>query len=263
MATAKAPTTPLTGEVMFYKNPEPLNKEAHAKLGLNPSSTPFAFARDAHAVPLIVGEFGPTSLNYPIIFAGPEYQPLAVMSIRTGENLFIGENGLFADGVYVPAFIRRYPFVFANAPQGEQLIVCIDRGADIISTKPEVPFFDKDGEPSAFTKQCMEFCSNFEGERRRTEDFLKVLRDLDLFVLREVTFTPKNPDGTQGEPVKVSEYFSPSEEKVKALPDATKLDLLNSGALQQIHLHWNSLILWERLLTETLKRSTPPTAANA
>jgi hypothetical protein len=260
MATDTAPSSPLSGEVLFYKNPQPLNSEHHATLGLNPSMTPFAFARTAHAIPLIVGEFGPSSLTYPIIFAGADYQPLAVMSVRQNENLFINENGIFAENAYIPAFVRRYPFVFAN--NQDQLIVCIDRGADIIAENAEVPFF-VDGQPSDFTKQCMEFCSNFEAERRKTDNFVKTLRDLDLFELREVTFTPREADGTNGEPVKVSEHFSPSEEKVKALPDATQLDLVKSGAMQQIYMHWNSLLNWERLIHDTFRRFPEPVAGNA
>jgi len=262
MATKEVPPSPLQGDVLFYKNPQPLNFEMHSKLGLNTSNTPFGFARKAHAVPAIVGEFGPASLNYPIIFAGGEYQPVAVMSIRANENLFIDERGAFPDGYYVPAFIRRYPFVFANVTDSdaEQLVVCIDREADFIVENGEVPLFNGD-QPSAFTQQCIEFCNNFELERRKTDEFVGVLRDLDLFELREITFTPNNPDGTPGQLTKITEHFSPSPEKIKALPDATKLDMLNSGALQQIHLHWNSLTNWERLVSETLKRA--PSAANA
>jgi hypothetical protein len=256
MQTPAENPPPLQGEVMFYKNPEPLHVATHGKLGLNSTKTPFAFAKAANAVPLIVGEFGPAGLNYPVIFAGPDYQPLAVMSVRVNENLFINEEGLFGDGVYVPAFIRRYPFVFANVAGQDQLVVCIDRGADIVAENAEVPFFEN-GEPSAFTKQCMEFCANFEGERRRTDEFVKRLRDLDLFELKEVSFTPRNPDGSNAAPVKVSEHFSPSVERVNALPDAVKLELLASGALQLIHLHWNSLLNWERLVADTLRRSSP------
>ncbi len=262
MNTSVDPSAPLQGEVLFYKNPQPLQIEVHGALGVNPSPTPFAFAKAAHAVPLIVAEFGPASLAYPVIFAGPEYQPVAVLSIRQNENLFIDQNGLYVEGVYVPAFIRRYPFVFANVTGQDELVVCIDRDADIIAESAELPFFEN-GAPSAFTKQCMEFCSNFEGERRRTEDFIKTLRDLDLFELREVNFTPRNADGSNGASVKISEHFSPSLEKINALPDATKLQLFSTGVLQQVHLHWNSLLNWERLINDTFKRypATPQGAA--
>jgi hypothetical protein len=91
MDSAIVPIGPLSGQVLFYKNPEPLNSETHAKLGLNTSLTPFAFAKTAHAVPLVISEFGPASLHYPIIFAGRDHQPLAIMSVRADQNLFVGD----------------------------------------------------------------------------------------------------------------------------------------------------------------------------
>jgi hypothetical protein len=254
MDTAIVPTGPLSGEVMFYKNPEPLNIESHAKLGLNPSTTPFAFAKAAHAVPLVISEFGPASLHYPIIFAGRDYQPLAIMSVRVNQNLFVGDAGVFPDGVYIPAFIRRYPFVLASGgPEEGQLVVCIDRGADIITENAEVPLFDKN-EPSDFTRQCMTFCSEFEVERRKTDEFIKLMQDLDLLELRETSYTPRNADGTNAEPIKVAEFYSPSEDKIKALPERKIVELAKSGALQQMTMHWNSLLNWERIVTETFKR---------
>ena len=244
---------PLAGQVLFYQNPEPLDPVRHAKMGLNSSQTPFMFAKTAHAIPLIVAEFGPTSLNYPIIFAGADYQPIAVTSVRSNENLFIDDQGRFQEGTYIPSFVRRYPFVLAHGGPNDQLVVCIDRGADIMAENAEVPLF-VDGKPSAFTQQCIDFCSNFEGERQKTEEFVKILRDLDLFEQRDVTFTPRTGDQPSGPPVKVSDYFSPSEEKIKALPDDKLAELYRLGVLQQVNIHWNSLLNWERLLNETFKR---------
>lgn len=253
---------PLGGEVMFYRRPEPLSIESHGSLGLTPSQTPFLFARPAQAVPIIVGEFGPCSLNYPIVFAGSEYQPLAVMSLQQGQNLFIDAAGNFPIGCYIPAFIRRYPFVFAHGDnEPDRLIVCIDRDADIVGEHAQIPFFEG-GEPSAFTKQCIDFCSNFEAERRKTEDFVKLLREHDLFELRTINFTPTFADGSLGQPMKLAEHFSPSEARIKALPDEVQLQMIRSGAMQQIHLHWNSLLNWERLVAEMGRQNaaaSPPT----
>ncbi len=130
--------------------------------------------------------------------------------------------------------------------------MCIDRGADIITENAEVPLFENN-EPSAFTRQCMNFCSEFEAERRKTEDFIKLMQDLGLFELREANYTPRNLDGTPAEPVKVAEFFSPSEEKIKALPDEKIVSLVKSGALQQMTMHWNSLSNWDRIVTKTFK----------
>ena len=99
----------------------------HAKLAMHASDTPFGFAAHQHFLPLHVGEFGAAAINYPIIFAGEAHAPLAVMGVKPGENLFIAADGLYRTGAYIPAYIRRYPFVVARDDQAQRMVVCIDR----------------------------------------------------------------------------------------------------------------------------------------
>ncbi len=255
----------LTGTVLLYSRPEPLNAQAHAKLGLTPVERPFDFVRSTHAVPLTVTEFGPASLNYPIIFTGDEYQPLAVMSIRQNDNMFIADNGYFDQDTYAPAYIRRYPFVLANDQQTGQLVVCIERDAEAVQVNGQIPLFEN-GQPSTFTQQAIEFCTSFEAERQRTASFVEVLKGLDLFELKEAMFTPMEND-VPGEPVKLADYFGVSEEKLNKLPAEKLAELRDTGALQQIYTHLNSLLNWDKLVGRTMRkdteRGTLPPAANA
>src|SRR5690349_6998918 len=123
MVTPAQPSAEITGNVLFYSRPEPLSKEAHAKIGLRRMDKPFAFAAQSHVVPLTVTEFPIAGLTYPIIFAGEKHQPLAVMGINAQQNLFIAPDGAFEIGAYIPAYIRRYPFVLANDSTNQQLVV--------------------------------------------------------------------------------------------------------------------------------------------
>jgi hypothetical protein len=253
----------LKGNVLFYSQPEPLSAETHAKLGLKRVDRPFAFAATSHVVPLTVTEFPQAALSCPIVFAGEQYQPLAVMGVNAANNLYIRPDGQFEAGVYIPAYVRRYPFVLAADDSREKLVVCIDRAAPMVGDLPDVALFDSAGQPTDYTKGCIEFCNNFETELRRTESFVKVLRDLDLFETKSASFTPANPDGSPaGPPQLVAEYYAVSDEKLKALPDAKIRDLLNTGALQQIYAHLTSLVGWERLINLAILRSAPPEPAN-
>jgi hypothetical protein len=244
----------LSGTVLFYSQPEPLNNELHSKLGLRRIDRPFAFAAGAQAVPLTVTEFGAAALSYPVIFAGDKKQPLAVMGVTGNANMFIQPNGYFEVGVYVPAYIRRYPFVLANDPAREQLVVCIDRAAAMLGDLPDLPFFDPAGQPTDYTKNCIQFCNDYETEIRRTESFVALLTEFDLFETRKTTYTPTNPDGSQGAPQEIAEYFAVSEERVKALPDDKVRTLLDNGALSQIYAHLVSLGGWDRLISLALAR---------
>ena len=252
----------ISGNVLFYSKPEPLSNETHARVGLRRIDRPFAFAAGAQAVPLTVTEFPVAALSYPIIFAGERRQPLAVMGVTGDANMFVLPNGYFDVGVYVPAYIRRYPFVLANDPARDQMVVCIDRGAPMVGDLPDLPFFDPAGQPTDYTKNCIQFCNDYEAEIRRTESFVGLLTELDLFETRKTTYTPTLPDGAAGQPQEIAEYFAVSEERLKALPDDKIRALLDNGALGQIYAHITSLAGWDRLINMAVARQNGGQAAN-
>ena len=243
----------VSGAVMLYTQPEPLSHEQHGRLGIRTSPTPYKFALTAHAVPLMVTEFGPASMNYPIIFAGEQLLPMAILSIRQNENLFISPEGAFDPDAYVPAYLRRFPFVFADDPQNERMIVCIDVAAEAVTVGGDFALFDGD-QPTEFTKNAIEFCTNYESERRRTESFVKTLKDLDLFELKEAFYTPQNPDGTPGQPVRLADYFAISEAKLRELPLEKLGELRDNGALMQMYAQLISLHGWDKLVARTMVR---------
>lgn len=256
-ATAQAG---LSGTVLFYGKPEPLSVEAHGALGVNPVEKPYGFVAQTNLVPLTVTEFAPATLSYPVIFIGDNKMPVCVMALRGGENLFVNEAGEFRPEAYIPAYVRRYPFVFANDEAQKRLILCVDRDAPFIAEGGATPLF-VDGKPSTYVEQAMEFCNNFEQERQRTDAFVKLLTDLDLFDTREAVFTPRNPDGTAAAPQKIAEYFAVSEDKLKALPAEKLAELRDNGALGQIYAHFVSLLGWDRLIAMTFQRNAAIQAA--
>lgn len=254
----------ISGNVLFYNSPEPLNREQHAKLALVHKEKPYAFAAAGTAVPLTVSEFGPAALTFPVIFAGDDRVPLAVMGLNNAENLFIGADGSVEPNVYIPAYIRRYPFVLANDDGQDRLIVCIDRGSELLSEQGQTPLFDAKGEPTEYTQQCIKFCDDFELERRRTDSFVALLKELDLFELKKATFQPQDETGAAaGEPVTVAEYYGVSEEKLNKLSAEKLKELQENGALAQIYAHLVSLLGWDRLVNKTMMRQVEAETAAA
>jgi len=262
--TSAQPPAMLSGKVMFYEQPEPLDAALHANLGMNRTDRPYSFAAHSHFVPLHVGEFGFAAVCYPIIFAGPELMPMAVMGLQQNSNLFISEDGLLRPGYYAPSFLRRYPFVGARDDNSSRVIVCIDRASKLwIEGKADVNLFEN-GEASEFTKSCVDFCSRFDADRLVTDGFVKQLKDLDLLAPQQTMFTPNLPDGTPGEPQVVADYFSVSRDKLNALSVEQIVGLRDNGALTQIFAHLTSLHGWDKLLAETMALAgVPPVAANA
>lgn len=254
MTTTETPAGAITGNVLFYSKPEPLSRELHGNLGVRGVDAPFTFARKSHAVPLTVGEFQLAAVTGPIIFVGEEKTPIAVMGLRAEENMFLRPEGVFEPGVYVPAYIRRYPFVFANDDAAGQMVLCIDRASDLIVEGGDAPFFDEKGEPTEYTRNCIEFCNSYEAERTRTTNFVQLLKALDLFEPKVANFQGMNPDGTPTEPQKIADYFGVSEEKLSKLSPTQLAELRDNGALPQIYAHLMSLVGWDRLVAIAMAR---------
>ena len=245
----------LTGNVLFYNKPEPLSLEAHSNLGVKRIDQPFGFLRSAHAVPVTVSEFGLAAGSYPIIFVGAEKTPVAVMGVRQGQNLYVQSNGQTEPEAYIPAFVRRYPFVFANDDQQDRMLLCVDRQAPMVSEQPDVPFFDGD-QPSQFTNDAIEFCKEFERQRRATMEFVKLIDSYGLFEQKSVNFTPRDQNGVEGPQQKIADYWAVSEEKLNQLPADKFQELRDNGAIGAIYAHILSLLNWQRVIQRALR--TPP-----
>jgi hypothetical protein len=261
MQNAAGGQPPITGQVLFYKDPQPLSAENHGGLGVRQIAEPFAFLRAAHAVPVTVTEFGVAAASYPIIFVGDERTPVAVMGVRQGQNLFVDQNGYVFEDYYIPAFVRRYPFVFAADESSDRLLLCVDRAAPMVSNQPDVPFFEN-GQPSKFTTDAIEFCKEFERQRRATTDFAKIVASMDLFEQKTVTFTPRDSQGREaGPPQKVADYWAISEERLNALPAEKYVELRNNGALGACYAHLVSLLNWSKVVNRAVRTPPPGQAA--
>lgn len=244
----------VTGNVMFYEKPVPLTKDKHAAYGVTQVDKPFDFMATQHFLPLTAPEFGSASASFPIIFAGEERSPLAVMGIRQKENLFV-EDGQFAQDFYMPAFARRYPFVLAGDNENDRFVVCVDEKATCVTNKkPQQTFFDGD-DTSQFTKEAFQFLQNFERDRQATSRMIETFKELDLFEPKEMNFQGNNPDGTPAPRQKIADYFAISEEKLKALPDAKLAEFSKNGYLAVAYAHLVSLGNWQRLVNMTLRKA--------
>jgi hypothetical protein len=268
MATASAGDQTL-GQILFYRQLEPLSLEKHRKLGVSQVNNPFSFLADTHLVPLTVDEFGLAAVCYPIIFDTQSKTPLAVMGLRPGMNVFLGGDGSLDPEVYLPAFARRYPFlpVIAGGPEaqqqqpaddGDRVMVCIDRAAKMLSQTPELPFFEGD-KPSRYTQEAIQFCREFDMLGRRTQEFVKLMDEHNLFEQTPLALPRAKPDGTPDEPQKIGEYLRISEQKLNALPKDTYIDLRDRGVSAVMHAHLLSLGLWPKILSRAarIQASTP------
>lgn len=231
---------PLEGAQFLYSRPEALHSALHADLRFQPMGGTFDHAAQVHLVPLLVGEFTQAMAHYPIIFAGPEKTPLAVMGLSEGRNLFIN-NGELETGCYAPAYLRRYPFTLAGTGD-DQFVVCVDRDATGFVSDGDGQSLFEDGQPTNFTRNAIAFLEDFERERQRTQAFVDLLIEADLFEVKNTLFI------RGGEQEHVADYFGVDEKRLRELADEALLGLARNGAMVAIHAHLFSLARWDALL---------------
>lgn len=236
MAT-QAPTQTLP---LLYNTLEPLSSNVHSKMRVRQIDKAPALAT-THAIPATVDEFTLLARHYPIIFAiGETPVPLALMGLNEGVNAFIDENGKPLDQrLYVPAYIRRYPFLLARLrPESDELSLCFDPTSGAIGEfeEGELLFVD-DGQPSKATQAILQFCEQFETAGQRTAAFVDDLQKSGLLMDGEVAIQPEGA----AQPFVYRGFKMVDEEKLRDLRGDELRKFNQSGLLALIHAHLFSL----------------------
>jgi hypothetical protein len=223
---------------LFYKNLQPLSSNLHTKLRANPSDRA-PFLATANAIPLTVDEFVMAQRHYPIVFsAGGTPVPLALMGLNDGINVFVDDEGVPPHPVYIPAYVRRYPYLLARLdPNVEELSLCFDPDSDLVSEKGKGdPLFDGD-KPSETLTSILKFCEDFEIAAQRTNAFVKELEEMDLLIDGEVTIQPDGAD----QPFIYRGFRMVAEDKLLSMNGDQLRKINQSGLLALIMAHLFSL----------------------
>jgi hypothetical protein len=241
---------------LFYNTLEPLSSEAHGNFRIRPSNgAPFLI--NQHAIPLTTDEFPLAQRNFPIVFSqGDDGVPLALMGLNEGVNVFIDENGQLRDPyTYVPAYIRRYPYMLARLrPDTDDLTLCFDPTSTTIGAFEDGEALFVDGQPSDFTKSILEFNEQFEQAGARTANFMKELNELDLLMDGEVSIQPDGAD----KPFVYSGFRMVNEEKLVALRGDQLRKMTQSGLLPLIYAHLFSLSVMREIFSRQVQLNLMP-----
>ena len=236
--------------LLFYDKPVALNKTAHKNKRIRPDAHSFGFASKTNSVILAGVEFTEAAKEYPVVFAqsGDSIVPVALLGLRNEENLFVNASGGW-EARYIPAFIRRYPFVLANSEDPATRVVCIDESFGGFNDEEGEPLF-VDGEPSQILKQALNFLEEYQRQYMRTEKFVKRLKDNDLLM----TLNAK-VDMADGQEFALTGLLAVDEKKLLQLSDEQALELFKSGELAWIYCHLMSLGNISSLINRMAKNS--------
>lgn len=236
---------------LFYENPRPLDVVRDARLRVREIAD-LSFARNVNTIPINLVEFPAIARHYPIGFVGEAANPMAIVGLQR-QNLFLDKQGRWKAGIYVPAFVRRYPFIFADTDSKDQFSLCIDDTPQTVSETEGRPLFAGD-QPTALTSQALEFCRSFHQAAMATDLFAKAIRDSGLLVERQA-----DAQLAAGASFTLRGFKSIDPEKLRKLPAKTLGQWNEKNWLVPLYAHIQSMTNWNNLI----ELMTPTAAASA
>src|SRR5262245_32764158 len=149
-----------------YSEIVPLHKDSKVRLPA-PGSSP-EFFRKANAVPISYSEFAAACRDYPLAFvstdAGRSFSPVAVLGVASGENLFL-RDGRWDGSVYLPAYLRRYPFCMArvtlNSVEQADRLICVEK---TFLSEDGARMFDDQGTPRSTWAPIAKLLQDYEAD---------------------------------------------------------------------------------------------------
>lgn len=227
---------------LFYTKPEPLDAEKHAHLALK-KDFGFDFTKGVNAVPVNLIEMPQVCHFYPIAFSPDDNAtPVAILGLRDNENLFLGADGSWQEMSYIPAYIRRYPFIFSELPGTDQLTLCMDMNDDVVEENGAQAFFDADKKPTDLANNALEFCKSYHAAAQQTLEFSQALAESGILVEREAQINV-----SEDTRINFSGFKIIDEQKLSALDDKIFLEWREKGWLPFVYAHLFSGAQWQRL----------------
>lgn len=248
---ASAPQLPL-----FYNGLEPLSSEAHANYRIRPANVA-PFLAQQHAVPLTVEEFPLVQRFMPIVFSvGDDAIPIGLMGLNEGVNVFVDDEGkLLSEDFYVPAYIRRYPYMLARLnPDAQELSLCFDPTSDTIGPFEDGEPMFQDGKPTEIVQNVLQFTESFEQAGARTSQFMKELRELDLLMDGEVSIQQEGVE----QPFVYRGFQMVDEQKLAELRGDQLRKISQSGMLPLLYAHLFSLALMREIFSRQVRLGKMP-----
>ena len=230
-----------------YKDIAPLGRNQKVRL-LAPGEVP-EFARKLNSIPISYTEFAPVAREYPIIFSAAvknqNFAPVAVLGMAAGENLY-DNIGKWAGNVYVPAYVRRFPFCMATVTLDKVVqqnrLICVEKSH--LDDRDGEPMFDAKGQPLAKWKEIEALLAEYEVDLERSREMCGILADYGLLE----PFTMQAKFNAGGAPLHLTGMHRVIESKIEHLNASQLKNLVKKGILSRVYAHLSSLDNFAKLL---------------
>ncbi|UCZ56096.1 SapC family protein [Desulfurispirillum indicum] len=220
----------------MFVQPMPIENQRDKDLKVTPLST-YPHAAGLHSATLAVDEYEEAAKSVPIVFtkdpASGTMTSLCLLGIQQSRNLCVDGEGNWRTGMYIPAYVRCYPFLFMQS--GEQVVPAIDHASRAVSREHGHPLFLENGEASDFLKAVLGMLKEYHEAQKRTRRFMNHMESLDLFEEMHADLKVGN------ETCRLSGFSRISEEKIAQLPQDAQANLMATGLFRMIAAHLSSL----------------------
>jgi hypothetical protein len=246
-------------QLMFYETVVPVSPQRHGNWCVE-SGSRYEFAKHVNSVPLVAVEIPMVAREYTVVFAdaGEEVLPLVILGLKDTENLYIQDDGSW-NAKYLPAFVRRYPFIFSASEDRSKFTLCIDESWNGCNQEGRGQrLFDEQGERTPLLERIMGFHQDYHVNAERTKHYCRRLVELDLLETKGVEFNLSN-----GEKLSLGGFKVISREKFKELPAETIHEMFQTGELELTYAHLLSLsnlaLLADRVTQKRSSQEEPAT----
>lgn len=238
-----------------YQEIVPLTRQHRVLLPVE-RKLPVVF-RKLTALPLSYSEFAVACRDFPIAFVGSDgnqnFLAMAVLGMENQQNLFVTAEEGWEVGIYLPAYVRRYPFcmtrVTVDGQERPERVACVEKRA--INDKGEA-LHDARGEPLPAWEERRKLLFEYEADLVRSEEMARTLAELGLLENFTMQATPN-----KGTPLAMTGMYRVSEEKLAALAPEKLKELTQKGILARVYAHLISLSNFGRLLDRHAARAQP------
>ena len=227
----------MSTQLLIYETAVPVSSGRHGKASIE-SGKGYGYARKINSVPLTAVEFPLAAAEYAIVFAqsGGDVVPVVILGARAGENLYVKDDDSWS-ARYIPAFVRRYPFVFAAKDDGKSFTLCVNEAFQGLNFQGRgQALFDAQGKQTPYVDNVLRFLQEYTAQFARTQSFCKKLAELKLLEPMQAQFTLAN-----GQKVSLTGFHAVDRKRLKELPAETLAQLASTDELELIYLHLQSM----------------------
>jgi len=191
---------------------------------------------------ITAAEFYESCKDYPIVFIkdNENWVATVMLGYEENKNIYVNAKGEWEAGKYLPASIRRYPFIFV-AQSKEQLSLGVD--SEALSKADEDKdrnLFDEE-KPSEFTQNILQFMNRFQADAQATSNFVAQLEKWELLEEGKAQITKNEKN------YRVDGFFIVNEEKLQHLSKKKKQEICDQNAYPLITAHLISLSNIQRM----------------